>query len=96
MGCCSSKKQGNRASTYASDLNDNEIEEEEQVKGSIEWKYKDELMDQYIKEKFVNVQFNKEKDSTGLLQFESFLKIYRATLIWTRVKFTRKQDEFLA
>ena len=42
------------------------------------------LMDEYIEE---NLEQKENRDATGLLTLEFFLKIYKGALIWNRVNF---------
>ena len=46
---------------------------------------KDPLFDAYIEEHLEDPADH--RDSTGLLTFEYFLKLYRAAMVWNRVKF---------
>ena len=56
------------------------------------FKYQDDLMDQYIKEKLIDQELTKMGD---MMTFESFLKVYKCALIWNRVKFSRSKQELI-
>ena len=57
------------------------------------WKYADDLMDKYIKEHLLSKELDKVGD---LLTFESFLKVYRAAIVWNRVKFASKKKDYVS
>lgn len=92
-GCCSSRK--GKEHDYDADINSMTIDDlnshggvfGQQEPEAMSFKYQDDMMDKYIQENLIDVEL---KEVGGLLDFESFLKVYKTALIWNRVKF-RKQ-----
>lgn len=66
-------------------------EEEKEVHNS--WNYQNDHMDTYIKEKLLSKELEKVQ---GILTFESFLRVYRAAIVWNRVKFAKKKKEYIS
>jgi hypothetical protein len=51
----------------------------------------DEIFEAYVEEHLGNPEDN--KDPSGLLTFEYFLKVYKTALIWNRIKFAERKEE---
>ena len=58
----------------------------------VSFKYQDDLMDAYIKEHLMKAPIEKVG---GMITFEYFLKVYKTTIVWNRVKFQKQKDEFI-
>jgi len=92
--CCESKK---RKTIYdASDeLNNvNDLKIEGGILGDSQKLFDDdEIFEEYIDENLGDPEEN--KDPSGLLTFDYFLRVYKTALIWNRIKFQERKTELI-
>ena len=99
--CCSSKKRENNDEDLGEnyDLNDYSSMGTggilNQPKAAYSFKYQDDLMTEYVEEHLASLD-DKDKSIDGeLITFTYFLKIYKAALVWNRVKFAKKKGDLV-
>ena len=93
--CCESKK---RKTIYDGSDELNNIGDDLTIKGGLLGDSQrlfddDEIFEAYIDENLGDPEQN--KDPSGLLTFDYFLKVYKTALIWNRIKFEERKTELI-